>query len=113
MTTRQFAKRLGKAQSVIVEMEKGEARDSVTLATLRQAAQALDCSLVYALVPNRPVEDVLRERAGKVAAERLSRASHNMALENQRLDDTAQEAELRRLVEDLLRGPPARLWDDV
>lgn len=112
MTTRQLAKRMGKSQPVIVEMEKGEARDSLTLSSLRQAAEALDCTLVYALVPNAPIEDLREKRARMIAAQRLSRASHSMALENQGLDSKAQEQERERLVEDLLRGPPARLWDE-
>lgn len=113
MTTRQLAKRMGKSQSVIVEMEKGEARDSLTLATLRNAAEALDCTLVYALVSNAPIDELLRRRARMVASQRLSRASHSMALENQGLDSQAQERERERLIEDLLRGSPARLWDEA
>lgn len=112
MTTRQLAKRMGKSQPVIVEMEKGEARDSLTLGSLRQAAEALDCTLVYALVPNAPIEDLRKKRARMIAAQRLLRASHSMALENQGLDSKAQEQERERLIEDLLRGPPARLWDE-
>jgi len=113
MTTRQLARCMGKAQSVVVEMEKGEARDSVSLATLRRAAEALDCTLVYALVPNRPIDDMLRARAAEVASQQLARASHTMALENQSLDREAQEAERERLIDELLRGPPARLWDEA
>jgi predicted DNA-binding mobile mystery protein A len=112
MTTRQLAARMGKSQSVIVEMEKGEARDSLTLATLRQAAEALDCTLVYALVPNAPIEEQVQKRARQLATQRLSRTSHSMALENQGLDAQAQSEERDRLVDDLLRGPAARLWDD-
>ena len=113
MTTRQLAQRIGKVQSAVVEMEKSEARDSISLATLRQAAEALDCTLVYALVPNRPIDDVLRARAADVASQQLARASHTMALENQSLDRAAQDAERERLIDELLRGSPARLWDDA
>jgi predicted DNA-binding mobile mystery protein A len=113
MTTRQLAQRMGKVQSVIVDMEKGEARDSVSLTTLRQAAEALDCTLVYAIVPNRPIDELLRARAAEIAGQQLARASHSMALENQSLDRADQEAERQRLVDELLRGSPARLWDDA
>lgn len=113
MTTRQLARRMGKVQSAVVDMEKSEARDSISLATLRQAAEALDCTLVYALVPNRPIDDILRARAAEVAGQHLARASHTMALENQSLGSADQEAERQRLVDELLRGSPARLWDDA
>ena len=113
MTTRQLAQRIGKGQSAVIEMEKSEARDTVSLGILRQAAEALDCTLVYALVPNRPIEDTLRARASELASQRLARASHTMALENQGLDRAAREAERERLIEELLRGSIARLWDDI
>jgi len=112
MTTRQLARRMGKSQPVIVAMEKGEARDSLTLSSLRQAAEALDCTLVYALVPNASIDDLREKRARMIAARRLSRASHSMALEIQGLGSEAQDQERERLVEYLLRGPPARLWDE-
>ena len=113
MTTRQLAQRIGKVHSAVVEMEKSEARDSISLATLRQAAEALDCTLVYALVPNRPIDDIRRARAANVASQQLARASHTMALENQSLDRAAQDAERERLIDALLRGSPARLWDEA
>ena len=113
MTTRQLAQRIGKVQSAVVEMEKSEARDTISLATLRQAAEALDCTLVYALVPNRPIDDIRRARAANVASQQLARASHTMALENQSLDRAAQDAERERLIDALLRGSPARLWDEA
>ena len=113
MTTRQLAQRIGKGQSAVIAMEKSEARDTVSLVILRQAAEALDCTLVYALVPNRPIEDTLRARASELASQRLARASHTMALENQGLDRAAREAERERLIEELLRGSIARLWDDI
>ena len=113
MTTRQLAQRIGKVQSAVVEMERSEARESISLATLRQAAEALDCTLVYALVPNRPIDDIRRARAANVASQQLARASHTMALENQSLDRAAQDAERERLIDALLRGSPARLWDEA
>jgi predicted DNA-binding mobile mystery protein A len=112
MTTRQLAQRMGKVQSAVVDLEKSEARETVSLAKLRKAAAAMDCILVYALVPNRPIEDMLRARAEQAADRQLARASHTMALENQGLDPPALAAERDRLVEELLRGSIARLWDD-
>ena len=54
MTTAQLAKRLGVSQPRAVGIEKAEARGAITLDSLERAAQALDCRLVYALVPNKP-----------------------------------------------------------
>jgi len=112
MTTRQLAQRMGKVQSAIVDLEKSEARETVSLAKLREAAAAMDCTLVYALVPNRPIDEILRARAEEMAELQLARASHTMALENQGLDQPALADERERLVDELLRGSITRLWDD-
>lgn len=112
MTTRQLAQRVSKVQSAVVDMEKSEARESISLASLRQAAEAIDCELVYAIVPKVPIDDMMRARAADVAAQQLARVSHTMALENQSLSRADQEAERKRLIDELLRGSPTRLWDD-
>src|ERR1700719_1907543 len=72
MTTAQLAKRLKMRQPSVVELEQSEARGSVQLRTLRRVAEALDCTLVYALVPNKPLETMVRDRARKVARQRLA-----------------------------------------
>lgn len=112
MTTRQLAQRMGKVQSAVVDMEKSEAREAISLTSLRQAAEAMDCVLVYAIIPKEPIDDILRARATKVADQQLARVSHTMALENQSLNPADQEAERERLIDELLRGPTTRLWDD-
>jgi len=43
----QLAKRIGVSQPRVIAIEKAEANDSITLTTLRQAAEALNCTLVY------------------------------------------------------------------
>lgn len=112
MTADQFGKRLGVSQPRISQLEVDEKIGSVTLKTLREAAEALECELVYALVPTRPLEEILRERAQKVADRQLNRVSHTMTLENQGLDHRSQMAARERLIEDLLRGNPKCLWDE-
>lgn len=112
MTTRQFAARMGKSQSTVVDLEKSEASDTISLGSLRKAAEALDCRLIYALVPNRPLDDILRERATQVAEWRLSPVSHSMALENQALNRDGLQAERERLVDDLLRNRANSLWEE-
>jgi predicted DNA-binding mobile mystery protein A len=112
MTTRQLAQRMGKVQSTVVDLEKSEVRETVSLAKLREAAAAMDCTLVYALVPNRPIDELLRARAEEIAGRQLARASPTMALENQGLDQPAVAAERERLIDEILRGSIARLWND-
>jgi predicted DNA-binding mobile mystery protein A len=95
-----------------VELEKSEQEGSVTLNTLQRAAEALGCRLVYVLVPERPLADVVAERA-KLVAERQSKAiEHTMRLEDQAVKDKRAARALReQAIEDLLKRP-ARLWDE-
>src|ERR1700678_894132 len=83
MSTAQLAKRLGIKQPSLVELEKSEAKGSIELATLRRVAEALDCTLVYALVPNKPLDSTLRARARAFAQKRRGPVEHSMMLEDQ------------------------------
>jgi predicted DNA-binding mobile mystery protein A len=111
LTTRQLAARLRVTQSTVVALERGEAAETISLKTLRQAAEAMDCTLVYALVPRQPLDAAVRTRAEEKTAEALARLHHTMRLEDQALskDDLADERE--RMIGELLRGNPRRLWD--
>lgn len=114
MTRNQLGKRMGlSAKSTIAALEQGEAEDTVTLASLRKAAEALDCVLVYALAPKASLEDMVRQRAEAVARERFAHVRHTMRLENQALEPDKLAAEQQQMAEDLIRTSPRRLWDGV
>lgn len=106
MTGSQLASRMGVKQPSINALERSEAKGSIELATLRRAAVALDCELVYALVPNKPLEAKVHERARDFVLRRLEPVEHSMLLEDQEVAETdaaesndqiAREADLRRL----------------
>lgn len=109
MTATQFAARLQVSQPRISALEKGEVDGSVTLASLQRAAEALDCTLVYALVPRLPLETLLMERAREVATKKVSRIDQTMRLENQGVDAKELESECDRLARSLAETP-RRLW---
>lgn len=110
MTPTQLAARLGVSRPRVAQLEKDEMNDAVTLRTLRHAAEALDCTLVYALVPNKPIEELVRERAALVADEQLARTNHTMKLENQAVSTKRQKLARDQLIEELMRGD-RRLWE--
>jgi predicted DNA-binding mobile mystery protein A len=110
MTAAQLAKRLGVKQPSVVAIEQSEAKGTIELATLRRAAEALDCTLVYALVPNKPLEQTVRERARLFARRRLEPIEHSMALEDQKV----QSNETGALIDEILRETnPRRFWDEL
>ena len=113
MTTAQLAKRLNVSQPRVSAIEKAEVSGSIKLESLERAARALDCRLVYALVPRKPLESLVEDRAREFAKKRLWATSHNMALENQRVGEADEREHLERLVQKLLTQPGSALWEDV
>ncbi|OQA62476.1 MAG: anaerobic benzoate catabolism transcriptional regulator [Spirochaetes bacterium ADurb.Bin269] len=100
MTSTQLERRMGLSQPRIIQMEKNV--KNLKIATLEKAATALGCRLVYALVPNEPIEEKLRDRAREKAAALTRKVHINMALENQQVNSTAQ---IDELASELLAGP--------
>jgi predicted DNA-binding mobile mystery protein A len=97
----ELARRLGTSRQLPLQLEKGEAADSITLRSLRSVANALDCDLVYALVPRADsMQALIEDRARAEAKQRVLKVEHAMALEDQAVGriDEAVEAETRRLV---------------
>jgi len=97
---------MGIRQSSVHGLERSEADGTIRLATLRRAAEALDCELAYVLVPRRRLEDTVAERARELAREELSRVGQTMSLEAQ--DVVLSEAALEERARDILAS--GGLW---
>jgi predicted DNA-binding mobile mystery protein A len=97
----ELARRLETSRQLPLQLEKGEAEDRITLRSLRAAANALDCDLVYALVPRADsIEELIEERARSEAKRHVLEAEHSMALEDQavgRIDEAVKAETSRRL----------------
>ena len=112
MTTAQLARRIGVSQPRVIAIEKAEKNSSITLDSLERAARALDCRVVYALIPRKPLDDLVAERAQIVAKKRLQSTRHSMVLEAQSVDRSDEEEQLKRLSEQLIRKSGSELWVD-
>ena len=99
MTAEQLGRRMGVTQATLSGLEASEINGSIRLATLRKAAEAMNCSLVYALVPNTSLEEIVQDQARKVAAEQLKPVEHSMLLENQSLQGMVREEFLQSYIE--------------
>ena len=108
MSTAQLAKRLRVKQPSVVDLEKSEAKGSIELATLRRVAEALDCTLVYALVPNKPLETMVRDRARLLAKGRRAPVEHSMLLEDQKVTEKNINARLDEIVRET---SPRLFWE--
>ena len=111
MSGKQLAGRLRVSQPRVFKLEQDEPSGALTLKTMRQVAEALDCVFVYALVPRSSLEETVRTQARAVATERLQRVSHTMLLEAQELSTKEQQASLDNAIEELVRETPKDLWE--
>lgn len=112
MTSKQLARRLGVSQPRASEIEKNEVAGALTLDSLRRAANALDCQLVYALIPRQPLQELVEERAAKLARARLDAAAHSMALEDQSVDEVDARTQLDMLIKKFAENEGAALWEE-
>ena len=110
MSARQLAKRMQVSQPRITSIEKAEVSDAITLRTLRRAAEALDCTLLYAVVPNSSLEEMTRKQATSLAKERLFRVGHTMRLEDQEVSEQTSKSQLESMIDEILRNQPRSLW---
>ena len=109
MSGQQFANRLAVAWQSMDGLEKSEANGTVTLNTLRKAAEALDCRLVYALVPNAPsLEALVNNRARQIALAALSNVTQTMLLEGQASSEADLEQRIKEYINDHVRD--SDLW---
>ena len=111
MTSRQLAKRMGISQPRVSEIEKNEVSGSITLDTLERAANALECQLVYVLVPRKPLQALVEERAEKLARIRLKSTAHSMALEDQSVEAEDEVEQLKTLTRKLADTEGSALWE--
>ena len=114
MSGEALARRMGLSRTAGVRLESSEASASITLKSLQAAAEAMNCRVVYALVPkdSESVEGLVQRQVDKKARRILAEVSPHMALEAQSLTDEAASAELKRLRNDLMHRMPRDLWDD-
>ncbi len=110
MSGKQLANRLKVSQPRIPKLEQDELSGVVSLKTMRQAAEALDCVFVYAIVPRTTLEESVRAQARKVAEARMQRVSHNMLLEAQNLSAEEQRALIEASAQELVWEMPRELW---
>jgi len=96
-------------QQSVDELEKSERAGTITLASLRRAAAALNADLVYAIVPRKRLRETIAARARELAQERIALIAHSMRLEAQGLSDKELAEQVEELARDLERRPRG-LW---
>jgi predicted DNA-binding mobile mystery protein A len=110
MSASALARRLGMTPAGVRGLEAAEAKDAITLASLRKLASALDCELHYALVPRVSLKQTRKDRALQLARQRLAPVRHTMSLEGQAVAPAEAQVQAELLAEEILKGSGRELW---
>lgn len=114
MSAAALARRIGIAPPTLHRMEHDETRGAVSLQTLERAARAMDCRLVYWIVPNSGTfEDAVRRRAMQLAEEQVRAVDRSMRLESQGVDAQQLRQHVRDVADELVATLPRNFWDDA
>jgi predicted DNA-binding mobile mystery protein A len=83
------AKSIGVTPASYRDLESSEARGTITLSSLNRAAEAMDCEIVYFIVPRPGAAKSFAELALRFDPEfkHLQASEHSMALEGQAVGD--------------------------
>lgn len=108
MSQAALARRLGVTGAAVNKLEHAESHGGITIGKLAEVAGALDCHLVYALVPNSTLEQTVEAEARLRAAEVLGYAAQTMALEAQDIDRARQAEVVERYARELIAS--GGLW---
>jgi len=108
MTQAELAERAKITQAGLVAIESGKADPRVS--TLKRIYQGLSCHLSVEPRPQKPLEEILRDRARAVALQRLKKIMGTMALEEQGLEEEVFRKLLEKRTEEILHDPREKLW---
>lgn len=111
ISVRQLASIVGVDFSAILQLEKREPHGKVTLALLNKIAEAMNCKVVYAIVPKAPcesLEEIVDNQAREAAKELIDNVEHSMQLEGQ--GSPHEKEELEKLANELKTKIDTRIW---
>jgi predicted DNA-binding mobile mystery protein A len=91
---------MGVSGASVRSLEQKEITGGIRLSSLRRAAEAMDCTLVYAFIPASGLEETVKRQAHWVLDEQVGRVRQTMALEEQEGEmlPSAREEQLRSVI---------------
>lgn len=110
MNTRQLSERIGITRQSTSQLEINELNDSISLKTLRRAAEAMNCKLVYAIIPIQgSLETIVEKQAYKKAKKIVEPVHHTMLLEAQEVGNL--KTKIVETTTELANNINSRLWN--
>ena len=112
MKLKDLARRLSLNDSTVSRLEKGESDGSISLNSLRKLADAMDCDVVYGLVPREgSYSKVIKRQARRHVDQNFDAVNHSMMLEKQQLTAEERERFVEIRVEELSRAVDPVIWN--
>lgn len=114
ISARHIGERLNTTHQAVLKLEKSEITGAASLSSIERYAKAMDCILVYAVVPKSPFEDLddlLEKKADHLARKIFQQVSHSMRLEDQSVGTQDSEQHIQQLKNELKSNLDPRLWD--
>ncbi len=112
MTMAQLGAKLNITRQGVKGIENSEANGTISLNSLKNVADAMDLKLVYALVPKEgSIDDLIQEKADKLATKIVLRTHQNMKLEDQQIGDEKIADSIKELSNEIKREMRKSLWD--
>ncbi|MDC0068847.1 hypothetical protein OAL10_08670 [Gammaproteobacteria bacterium] len=72
----------------------------------------MDCRLVYAFVPRKSLDQLVEDRARKIAKERLAITGHSMSLEAQSISDEDEREQFEQIVRRIVEKAGSDIWKE-
>ena len=108
-----MASRLKVRQSTVIKLEKSEAAETISVQSLRRAAEALDCTLVYAFVPRTSLDACVHAQARLRAKVIVERVDHTVSLEAQGRSQQERAQEVEEPAAEMVRTMSREVWDET
>jgi predicted DNA-binding mobile mystery protein A len=109
---RQLGNRLTISPQSVKEIEEREANGTITLNSLRDAANAMDLKLVYGFVSkHESLEQMIEIRAKEIAIEIVMRTHATMTLEDQQNSKKRIKQAIEQKTAEIKFEMPKYLWD--
>jgi predicted DNA-binding mobile mystery protein A len=112
MSLRQLGNRLKISSQSVKEIEVREANGTITLNSLKDAANALDLKLVYGFVSKHgSIDQMIEQRAKELATEIVMRTNTTMSLEDQQNSKERIKQAITQKTAEIKFEMPKYLWD--
>ena len=114
MTSEQLAERMGIVQAGVMNMEKRELKKTVSLNMLERAATAMNCRLVYAVIPiSGSLEKTIDDQSLFAAKKIAKPIMHSMNLENQSVLPPETRLQIQEMAQELKLKGDRRIWSST